>query len=193
MLQAPGVTPPPLTSLDSALAVLTAMITPALLISACGTFILSTSNRLGRIIDRVRRLSDGMEALVRERGTVGLLEERRRMLGSQVVLLSRRAELLQAGLLRFYVASGIFVAASVGLGAEALTGLPPGWVQVVLALLGASVFFTGAVSLIREGRVQRAALAEEMLFLRVLVEHHSRRVGELASAPPPPPPPPPAG
>jgi hypothetical protein len=187
------VTPPPLTSLDSALAVLTAMITPALLISACGTFILSTSNRLGRIIDRVRRLSDGMEALVRERGTVGLLEERRRMLGSQVVLLSRRAELLQAGLLRFYVASGIFVAASVGLGAEALTGLPPGWVQVVLALLGASVFFTGAVSLIREGRVQRAALAEEMLFLRVLVEHHSRRVGELASAPPPPPPPPPAG
>ena len=35
---------------------LSAMITPAVLISACGTLIFSTSNRLGRIVDRVREL-----------------------------------------------------------------------------------------------------------------------------------------
>ena len=38
----------------NALAVLTAMITPAVLISACGALIFSTATRLGRVIDRVQ-------------------------------------------------------------------------------------------------------------------------------------------
>src|SRR5512132_4743579 len=37
------------------------MITPAVLISACGSMILSTSSRLGRVVDRVRGLSDKLE------------------------------------------------------------------------------------------------------------------------------------
>ena len=48
--------------LSQALAVLTAMITPAVLISACGALILSTSTRLGRVVDRVRAL--GLEVRV---------------------------------------------------------------------------------------------------------------------------------
>ena len=48
-------------NISAGLTVLTSMITPALLISASGTFILSTSNRLGRVIDRVRKLSEDME------------------------------------------------------------------------------------------------------------------------------------
>ena len=36
--------------LAPSLAVLSAMITPAVLISACGTLILSTSQRLGRVV-----------------------------------------------------------------------------------------------------------------------------------------------
>jgi len=47
--------------LSSALGVLSAMITPAILISACGTLVLSTSNRLGRVVDRVRDLADKFE------------------------------------------------------------------------------------------------------------------------------------
>ena len=47
----------------SAIAVLTAMITPAVLISACGSMILSTSSRLGRVVDRVRSLSDRLEEM----------------------------------------------------------------------------------------------------------------------------------
>src|SRR5207247_1461785 len=49
--------------LSSSLAVLTAMITPAVLISASGTMILSTSTRLGRVVDRVRSLSDRFQQL----------------------------------------------------------------------------------------------------------------------------------
>ena len=38
-------------------AVLSAMITPAVLISAAGTLVLSTSNRLSRVVDRIRVLA----------------------------------------------------------------------------------------------------------------------------------------
>jgi hypothetical protein len=48
-----------------ALAVLTAMITPAVLISACGALIFSTATRMGRVIDRVRFLSARFEELAR--------------------------------------------------------------------------------------------------------------------------------
>jgi len=50
-------------NMASAVAVLTAMITPAVLISACGSMILSTSHRLGRVVDRVRALSDKLDEL----------------------------------------------------------------------------------------------------------------------------------
>ena len=52
-------------TLSSALAVLTAMITPAVLISACGALILSTSTRLGRVVDRVRMLIDSFEEMTK--------------------------------------------------------------------------------------------------------------------------------
>ncbi len=55
--------------MSSAVAVLTAMMTPAVLISACGSMILSTSHRLGRVVDRVRALSDKLEELAEKRGS----------------------------------------------------------------------------------------------------------------------------
>ncbi len=48
------------------LGVLTSMITPAVLISACAGLILSTSVRLGRVVDRVRSLSEKFEELTQK-------------------------------------------------------------------------------------------------------------------------------
>jgi hypothetical protein len=67
-------------ALSSAVAVLTAMITPAVLISACGALILSTSTRLGRVVDRVRMLIERFEEMMnmqQDEGGVELFEERR--------------------------------------------------------------------------------------------------------------------
>ncbi len=50
-------------ALQSAVTVLTAMITPSVLISSCAALILSTSLRLGRVADRVRALSDKLEEI----------------------------------------------------------------------------------------------------------------------------------
>src|SRR5437868_11539697 len=102
--------------LSSSLAVLTAMITPAVLISASGTLILSTSTRLGRVVDRVRSLSDRLQALSNEDPKEDLLEEKRVMIFEQLDKLTSRSRLLQRALTTFYLAVGVFVATGVSIG-----------------------------------------------------------------------------
>ena len=75
--------------------VLGAMITPAVLISASGTLALSTSNRLARVVDRVRKILGEAEGL--PPGADAKLEdiEKRAVLTDQLNRLERRISLLQ--------------------------------------------------------------------------------------------------
>src|SRR5215217_7132823 len=50
--------------LSSTIEFLTAMVTPTLLISATGSLVLSTSTRLGRVVDRVRDLEIRLGELI---------------------------------------------------------------------------------------------------------------------------------
>lgn len=52
------------TNINSVIEFLTAMVTPALLISATGSLVLSTSTRLGRVVDRVRALEVRLGELI---------------------------------------------------------------------------------------------------------------------------------
>src|ERR671926_967238 len=128
-------------TLSSALAVLTAMITPAVLISACGALILSTSTRLGRVVDRVRLLIDRFEEMMKsqaEEGDVELFEERRAVIFNQLDKLTTRTRLLQKSMRVFYLSLGVFVATSVAIGFVGAVGRPNyAWFPVVLGLVGA--------------------------------------------------------
>ena len=98
-------------------AVLTSMITPAVLISACAALILSTSTRLGRVVDRVRALSDRFEEMAhKDPGEVVFFEERLELTFTQLDFLTTRARYLQRAMTTFYVALGLFVATSVSIG-----------------------------------------------------------------------------
>jgi hypothetical protein len=61
----------------SASEVLGAMITPAVLISASGRLVLSTSNRLTRVVDRVRVLAAEAETFRRAEGAAAFETEER--------------------------------------------------------------------------------------------------------------------
>ena len=154
----------------SAVAVLTAMITPAVLISACGALILSTSTRLGRVVDRVRALIEQFEALAdSQEKDSELFEERRAVIFNQLDKLTTRSRLLQRSMRVFYLALGVFVATSVAIGLVAAVGLPShpslAWLPVVLGLSGACGLFYGSVLLIRESRIAQDALNAEMDFI----------------------------
>jgi hypothetical protein len=182
----------------SGLGVLTAMITPALLISACGTLILSTSSRLARIVDRVRTLSHDLERLWADR-EIPFAEERRAEVERQLAAHALRSHLVQAALTSFYVALGIFVATSISIGLVAFVPRV-GWLPAALGITGTLVLFAGCVMLIRETRVAIASVRGEMAFVLGLRDRYPSRVRSSereASSPQaarqPPPPPRPAG
>ncbi|HWT03496.1 MAG TPA: DUF2721 domain-containing protein [Pyrinomonadaceae bacterium] len=161
--------------LSSALAVLTAMITPAVLISACGTMILSTSSRLGRVVDRVRALSDKLEELAHNEGEVALLDDRRAVIFDQLDKLTSRARILQRSMTVFYTALGIFVSTSVAIGIVAVTGVRYSWIPVVVALFGAGFLFYGSVLLIFEARLALSTIHSEMDFIWRFTKHFAPR------------------
>src|ERR1044072_5489202 len=155
-------------ALSSAVGVLTAMITPAVLISACGALILSTSTRLGRVVDRVRMLIERFEETMKmqEAEGVEMFEERRSFLFNQLDKLTTRTRLLQRSMRVFYLALGVFVATSVAIGLVAAAGQPSyAWFPVVLGLSGACGLFYGSVLLIHESRIAQDALNAEMAFI----------------------------
>jgi hypothetical protein len=158
-------------ALSSALAVLTAMITPAVLISACGTMILSTSTRLGRVVDRVRSLSDRLEELSHAEDKMVLHEERRFVIFEQLDKLTSRARILQRCMVSFYLALGIFVSTSVAIGIVAVSGARYYWIPVVTGLLGACFLFYGSVLLIFEARLALSTIHMEMDFIWQFSKH----------------------
>jgi hypothetical protein len=152
-------------ALSSSLAVLTAMITPAVLISASGTMILSTSTRLGRVVDRVRSLSDRFQELADSESTAEFFEEQRAMLYDQLDKLTSRSRLLQRALTTFYLAVGVFVATSVAIGVVSFSGARGGWIPVAMGLVGAFFLFYGSMLLVFEARLALSTTHAEMDFI----------------------------
>jgi len=162
---------PDLTTLAPTLGVLTAMITPAILILAAGQLITSTSNRLGRVVDRVRTLSESFEALETGEPRTAFVEERRRHIFGQLDKLTKRARLLQLSMTSYYLALAAFVATSVIIGLLAFVTperqLSP-YVPVVAALTGMFFLFTSSILLIYEARLATTAVIDEMGFITTL-------------------------
>jgi hypothetical protein len=157
-----------LTRLESptnALAVLTAMITPAVLISACGALIFSTASRLGRVIDRVRYLSTRFEELAKNPAADDMAAERLALLHAQLERQTTRARLIQRSLVAFYSAVGIFVATSVAIAVLNSVARNYLWVAVMLGLLGSMFMLYGSFLLIVESRMALAAIVSEIEFL----------------------------
>ena len=139
------------------------MITPAVLISASGTMILSTSTRLGRVVDRVRSLSDRLQVSSGDSDSE-FFEERRAMLYDQLDKLTSRSRLLQRALTTFYLAVGIFVATSVAIGVVSFTQRG-GWIPVATGLVGAFFLFYGSMLLVFEARLALSTTHAEMDFI----------------------------
>ncbi|MFO7180088.1 MAG: DUF2721 domain-containing protein [Pseudomonadota bacterium] len=156
--------------LSVAAEVLGAMITPALLISASGTLVISTSNRLSRVVDRVRVLARDAEHL--RESAAWEQSPKRSLIERQLNALSERALILRSALAALYTAIGLLVATSIGVGL--LTMLPWGrsWPPVVLGLLGSCALLWGSVLLVREGRLAITSTLDEMSYVRGLVDEH---------------------
>lgn len=157
--------------LTAATEVLGAMITPALLISASGTLVLSTSNRLSRVVDRVRVLAKDAEHLAAgDAAAAGAAQaDKRALITSQLRSLAQRAMILRSALAALYTAVGFLVATSIGVGLLTSLHVSAGWVAIGLAMMGACALLWGSVQLVREGRMALSSTLEEMSYVRRLI------------------------
>lgn len=146
--------------LSSVLSILSAMITPAVLILASGSLILTTSNRLTRVVDRVREMVTEVEQL--DEQTSPHREEKRLLLFAQLERATRRARLLQHAMARLYLALAVFIATSVSIGVVAISGIHFGWLPIVLGFIGAGLMFWASVQLIFESRLALQTTYAEM-------------------------------
>jgi len=151
--------------LSSALMVVSAMITPAVLILATSSLIAATSTRLGRMLERSRKLAEDIEGLLQNPGACQHTSDKCDLLVDQLQRTVRRALLLQRAMTALYVALGAFVATSIALGVDAATGVGSATVLVVLGLIGAGLLFFSSVLLVAESRVAISAVNREMEFI----------------------------
>jgi hypothetical protein len=143
--------------------------------------ILSTSTRLGRVVDRVRSLSDRLRQLSSSSEQTEFLEEERAMLYDQLDKLTSRSRLLQRAMTSFYLAVGVFVATSVSIGMVSFFRGRAAWVPVAMGLIGACFLFYGSMLAIFEARLALSTTHAEMDFIwritrrvvpKELVEQH---------------------
>jgi hypothetical protein len=150
--------------LSSVLDVLSAMITPAVLILATGSLIMTTSNRLTRVIDRVREMVSEVETVVDNPPPHP--HEKRLLLFAQLERSTRRARLLQKAMTRLYIGLAMFVATSVSIGVVALVHVNVGWIPLLLGFIGALLLFSASLLLIFESRIALATTWAEMDYIQ---------------------------
>lgn len=151
--------------LNSTIEFLTAMITPALLISATGSLVLSTSTRLGRVVDRVRELEKRLSEMIVEedKESIPLYEKR---LDTIVYLLDKvttRARILQKAMSAFYYGLGFFILTSVTIAVAGIFNIAR-WFPIVVGIVGIFYLLYGGFLMLRETRFATATINAEMDF-----------------------------
>jgi Protein of unknown function (DUF2721) len=154
---------------------LSAMITPALFMTANGSLIISTSNRMARIVDRIRVVNDQSDQLCRGEPSLDYAPERLAHLEDQLDRLVRRSDSIRYALVMLYLAFSSFVGTSLSLALDVLAGNRLVAVPTLLAVVGVGLMLGACVNLVREAREALRSNRLEVQFHRDL---NARRKAE---------------
>jgi hypothetical protein len=155
---------------------LTAMISPALFLTATGSLIISTSNRMSRIVDRIRQLTELSDQI--DRGDVDLdfPEHRRQYIAKQLDRLVWRSDRVRLALTMLYASLTAFVGTSLGLAVDVLLSHLVEAVPTMLAVAGVVLLMAASLELVREARCALRANNLEIEF------HHELHAWRLRAA-----------
>lgn len=148
------------------LSLLTAMITPAVLIMACGQLSLTTSQRLSRSIARTRNIYSELKEI--KEGKRAASDDEKLNLLIQIRRSTRRSMLLQEVMSILYIALMFFIASSLLIGIFELMEWTRHWILVAIPMTGAIALFTASILLILETRLALRSVDEEMKYSLML-------------------------
>ncbi len=154
---------------------LTAMITPAIFMTANASLIISTSNRASRVIDRIRDVNDLADRLDRGVTELDFLSERLGHLHDQMSRLERRSDRLRFAMTALYLAFTAFLGTSLMLAIDVLTSNWLTALPTLLAVLGVGLLLFASVNLVLEALEALRSNRLETRFYRRLHElRHAR-------------------
>lgn len=158
-------------ALNSTIEFLTAMVTPTLLISATGSLVLSTSTRLGRVVDRVRELEKRLSELIiiEDTSTIPLYDKRLEVIVNLLDKVTSRARILQKAMTFFYYGLGFFILTSVTIAIAAFF-TSYRWIPIPMGIIGIFFLFLGSMLMLRETRMATATINAEMDFTWTLAK-----------------------
>lgn len=145
--------------------VLTAMITPAVLISAAALLLLSTANRLGRVHDRLRFLFEQVQRPQASSAEpqIGI------SIDDQLGCLSKRVVLLRSAVTGIYVTIAFLIVTSIAAGMGVAFPRAFRMFPTPFGLLGAGAFLYSIVILVREAAIADKATLAEIAQLRLVL------------------------
>ena len=152
-------------ALNSTLEFLIAIATPAFLISAVASLVLSTSTRLGRVVDRVRSLEDRLSDIIytENKDEIPLYDKRVEVIVDLLDKVTSRSRILQRALATFYYGLGFFILTSVVIAIAALFNVYR-WLPIPVGIVGIMFVFYGSILMLRETRMATATINAEMDF-----------------------------
>jgi len=130
------------------------MLAPAVMLSACGLFLLGLQNKYSNIINRIRELNEEKRELKLIDELNKFQQRRLKSVEKQVVGLLRRARLDKNSILSLYAAMIFFMLSSLSIALKDL-----GWVlrnevlSLILFLIGTAFVFIGTVFAYLEVRI----------------------------------------
>ncbi len=148
--------------------ILSMMIAPALFMTATGSLILSSNNRLARIVDRIRVLIAQYDALEQPSNTLDFPELRREAIILEVQHLTDRNIRVRNATALLYLAFAFFVAASLHIGIDLLFAQNVPMVPTLLAFAGVTSLLWACLNLFREMRTASQTVNLELDFLKRL-------------------------
>src|SRR5271165_4507247 len=153
---------------------LTAMITPALFMTATGSLIISTSNRMSRIVDRIRELNEQGDSLDRGQSDLDFPAERLEHIVAQLDRQVRRSDRIRQALTLLYLALALFVGTSLTTAIHVLIGSDVLALPTALAIGGVTLLLLASVQLTREAYAALEGNQAEIDFYKELRRRRAR-------------------
>lgn len=146
----------------------TAMIAPALFLTATGSLILSTANRIGRIVDRIRALVDLCDQLRKGDAALDFPELRRKHANEALRRLQWRSDRAMFAVTMLYLSFSAFAATSLTIAIDSVTGQHLPFLPTALAAVGVALLLGACLNLVREARTALRSNDAEVRFFHEL-------------------------
>jgi hypothetical protein len=152
-------------STDADYQILSTMIAPALFMTATGSLIISTNNRVSRVVDRFRVIIAAIERLTAPGSDIDLPQLRQTYLREELENLRGRSRRIRTASALLYFAFAMFVGSSLIIGLDVIFPIRVFNAPTLLSLIGVGCLFSAAINLFLEVRTAVRTVDREMSFL----------------------------